>query len=113
MDRPDASIEFERFLIARQREYTRESRTAIASCLVMIAVTAFGNWPMLQVVTAILGCVRGFAAYFIIRHQRMFQAREELEIILTRDSAFVKSAVYWYALPLSLGLAALAESSGR
>jgi len=116
MDRSDANVELERLVKARRSEYSRESRTAIAYCLLMTAVALLAKWPMLRVVTAMLACVRGFAAFFIIRHQRILDAAASthqpasarLEEIFKLDSAFVKSSVYWYALPLSVGLVGIA-----
>ena len=116
MEKPDASVELERLLKARRREHSRESRTAIAYCILMMTVALLANWPMLRVVTAMLACVRGFAVYFIIRHQRILDAaastqqsaRTRLEAVFKLESAFVKSSVYWYALPLSLGLVGIA-----
>lgn len=116
MDRLDSNVELERLLKARRSEYSRESRTAIAYGLLMMAVALLAKWPMLRVVTAMLACVRGFAAVFIIRHQRCLDAaastqqcaKARLEEVLKLDSAFVKSSVYWYALPLSVGLFGIA-----
>lgn len=112
-----AEVALEGLLTARRKEYGREWRTAIAYGLLMLAVTLLGKWPLLRAVTAALAGLRGLAAYMILRHQRALQdiasatedsAQVRLERVVARDSAFVKSVVYWYALPLSVGLVGIA-----
>ncbi len=115
-DRRTQDVELERWLKDRRREYRRESRTALVYGLLMLAVACLAKWPMLRVITAILALWRAFAAYRILQHQRSLDAIAEtaraakespLSRLFTQEATFLRSMLYGYALPLSVGLAAI------
>ncbi len=115
-DRRPQDVELELWLKDRRREYRRESRTALAYGVLMLAVACLAKWPILRVITGILALWRAFAAYRIIQHQRSLDAIAEaaqrtgeatISRLFNQEATFLRSMLYLYALPLSVGLAAI------